>query len=164
MTEQPFVEGLDGSDVAYRERVWAPWPVWLVCVALTGSLGVAYGYPLGIAVGITTFVLTMGLAAWLLVVTAPVVQVDDRVLRAGRARLPLHHVGRVAPLDAQQTRDVKGPKADPAAYLCTRGWTSRSILVEVDDLDDPHPYWIVSTRNGPELAQAIAEGRDRAKA
>jgi hypothetical protein len=164
VTEQPeAVEGLDGTEVTYRERIWAPWPVWLVCAALTGTLGVAYGYPLGLAVGITTFTLTMGLVAWMLVATAPLVQVDDTVFRAGRARLPLRFVGRIAPLDPDQTRDVKGPKADPSAYLCTRGWTPRSVLVEVDDLDDPHPYWIVSTRRGTELAVALARARDRAK-
>ncbi len=156
-------EGLDGSDVSYRERVYAPWPVWLVCISLAAALGVAYGYPLGTLAGVATFAVTSGLAGWMLVATAPVVQVDELVVRAGRARLPVRHVGRVAPLDPEQTRDVKGPKADPAAYLCTRGWISRSVLIEVDDPEDPHPYWIVSTRRGTELAQAVARSRDRAK-
>jgi len=157
------VEGRDGSTVAYRERLYAPWSAWLVTVTLTGSLAIAYGYPLGARVGIITFVLAQALGTWWLIATAPVVAVDDLVFRAGRARLPLRYVSRIAPLDSAQTREARGPLADPRAYLCTRGWTSRSVLVEVDDPDDPHPYWLVSTRRGLELAPLLAAARDKAK-
>jgi hypothetical protein len=163
-TQEPpatVVEGVDGSVVAYRERLHAPWPVWVVALVLAGSLGVAYGFPLGPLAGAAAFAVVMALAALLLLGTAPVVVVDDLVLRAGRARLPLRYAGRIAPLDVAQTREVRGPRADPAAYLCTRGWISSSILVEVDDPDDPHPYWLVSTRHGERLAPVLAAARDR---
>ena len=156
-------EGIDGTRVAYRERVHAPWWLWVVTVLLTGSLGVAYGYPLGRTAGVISFVVAQGLVAWLLIATAPVVVVDDVVFRAGRARLPLRYAGRIAPLDPAQTRDARGRLADPQAYLCLRGWVTRSVLVEVDDPDDPHPYWLVSTRHGHELAAALASARDVAR-
>jgi hypothetical protein len=165
VTEQTAdLEGVDGTDAVYRERLHAPWWIWLVTALLTGSLGVAYGFPLGLPVGLVTFAVSQGLVTWWLVSTAPVVVVDDRVFRAGRARLPLRHVGRIAPLDPAQTRDARGRLADPAAYLCLRGWVSRSVLVEVDDPDDPHPYWLVSTRHGHALATALAPARDAARA
>jgi hypothetical protein len=92
-----------------------------------------------------------------------VVVVDDLVLRAGRARLPLRHVARVATFDAQRTREARGPQADPRAYLCLRGWIRTSVLVEVDDPDDPHPYWLVSTRRPRDLAPVLAAARDAAR-
>lgn len=156
-------EGVDGTTVAYRERLHAPWPVWLITSALSAVLGLAYGYPLGRTAGIVTFVLAQAVAAGLLLAAAPVLVVDDRVLRAGRARLPLRHAGRIAPLDPQQSREVRGPRADPAAYLCTRGWISSTVLVEVDDADDPHPYWLLSTRHGERLAPILAAARDAAR-
>ena len=159
-TGDALVEGHDGTVVAFRERLYAPWWAWLVGVALTGSLGVAYGYPLGPPAGWVVFVGAMALVAWWLLGTAPLVVVDDRVLRAGRARLPLRFAGRIAPLDATQTRDARGRLADPAAYLCLRAWVSTSVLVEVEDPDDPHPYWLVSTRHGHELARTLAAARD----
>ncbi len=161
--EQPAgpVEGVDGTVVAYRERLHAPWPVWFVAFVLAGSLGVAYGFPLGPTAGLVSFAVVMGLAALLLLGTAPLVVVDDLVLRAGRARLPLRYAGRIAPLTTDQTREVRGRRADPAAYLCTRGWISRSVLVEVEDEDDPHPYWLISTRHGDRLAPILAAARDR---
>lgn len=164
MTDQtPPAEGVDGTRVAYRERVHAPWWLWVVSVLLTGSLGVAYGYPLGRAAGLLSFAVSQGLVTWWLVASAPVVVVDDLVFRAGRARLPLRYVGRIAPLDPAQTRQARGSLADPDAYLCMRGWVSRAVLVEVDDTDDPHPYWLVSTRHGHRLAAALAPARDAAR-
>lgn len=167
MSEQPTAsdatEGVDGTVVAYRERVHAPLVVWLVTGVLTATLGIAYGYRLGALAGFAAFGVSQALVSWWLVGTAPLVVVDDRVFRAGRARLPLRYVGRIAPLDPAQTRDAGGRLADPEAYLCLRSWTPRSVLVEVEDPADPHPYWLVSTRRGQELAPALAAARDAAR-
>lgn len=160
-TTQP--EGFDGSVVAYRERVHAPWGVWAGSVVLTATLGVAYGWRLGDLAGVAAFLVSTAAVAALLLVTAPVVVVDDRVLRAGRARLPLRHVGRIAAMDADSTREARGRKADPRAYLCSRGWVRTSVVVEVEDPDDPHPYWLVSTRRPRELAPVLAAARDAAR-
>ena len=165
MSEQPIdaTEGVDGTRVSYRERVHAPLWVWLLTAALTASLGVAYGFRLGTPAGVVAFVVSQGLVSWWLVATAPLVVVDDRVFRAGRARLPLRYAGRIAPLDTAQTRDARGRLADPAAFLCLRSWVSQSVLVEVEDPDDPHPYWLVSTRRGRALAPVLAAARDAAR-
>ncbi|MFC6238249.1 DUF3093 domain-containing protein [Longivirga aurantiaca] len=160
---QPTAEGLDGSVVAYRERLHAPWWMWLLGTVLMLTLGVAYGFRLGAVAGVITFVVAEAVLAALLLVTAPLVVVDDAVLRAGRARLPLRHVGRVAVFDAARTRDARGTRGDKRAYLCLRGWVPASVLVEVDDPDDPHPYWLVSTRRGRELAPVLAAARDAAR-
>ena len=165
MSQQPTVptEGVDGTRVVFRERVHAPVWIWLLALMLTASLGVAYGFRLGTVSGVVAFLVSQGLVSWWLLATAPLVVVDDRVLRAGRARLPLRFVGRIAPLDTAQTRDARGRLADPAAFLCLRSWVSRSVLVEVEDPDDPHPYWLVSTRRGRDLAPLLAAARDAAQ-
>jgi len=160
---QPTAEGVDGTVVAYRERLHAPWWMWALGTGLMLTLGVAYGFRLGAVAGTITFLVAEAVLAALLLVTAPVVVVDDAVLRAGRARLPLRHVGRVATFDADRTRDARGTKGDKNAYLCLRGWIPASVLVEVDDPDDPHPYWLVSTRRGRELAPVLAAARDAAR-
>ncbi len=157
-------EGRDGTVVGYRERLGAPWPVWVLVLSLCGVLALAYGYVLGTTWGLIVFATTAAASCALLLLTAPLVRVDDRVLRAGRARLPLSCVGRVVPLDRARTREVRGPQADPAAHLCTRGWIATSVLVEVADEQDPHPYWLVSTRRGTDLARTLAAARDRSRA
>lgn len=162
-TTEPAAEGVDGTVVVYRERLHAPWWMWVLGTVLMLTLGVAYGFRLGTAAGIITVLVAEAVVAALLLLTAPVVVVDDAVLRAGRARLPLRHVGRVATFDAGRTRDARGTQGDTRAYLCLRGWIPASILVEVDDPDDPHPYWLVSTRRGSDLAPVLAAARDAAR-
>ena len=122
---------------------------------VTGSLGLAYGYALGPAWGLLTFLVLQGAAAWVLVTTAPVVQVDDRVLRAGRARLPRAYVGAVEVLDGEATRRLRGIDANPYAYHCIRSSVPGAVRVEVSDPDDPHPYWLVSTRDPAAVAAAL---------
>jgi len=154
------IEGHDGSVVHYRERLVAPVSVWLITAVITASLGVAYAHWLGNAAGLGAFAVAEAIVAFLLLTRTPLVVVDDVVLRAGKARLPLRYVGRIVPLDASAAITAKGAAADPNAYLCTRGWIREAVLIEVTDESDPHPYWLVSTRHGHEFAAVLAAQRD----
>ena len=147
--------------VLYRERLTAPLIVWFITGALTASLGIAYGHWLGTTSGLVAFVVSEMLVAVLLITRTPIVLVDDHCFQAGRARLPLTFVGRIVPLTRDEGVTAKGAAGDPRAYLCTRGWIGESVLVEVTDPDDPHPYWLVSTRQGHELAATLATARDK---
>ncbi len=156
-----YREGEDGTAIRYRERLVAPITVWLITAALTASLGIAYGHWLGTTAGIGAFLISEAIVAFLLITRTPLVVVDDVVFRAGKARLPLRHVGRIVPLDRNESITAKGAAADPRAYLCSRGWIPESVLVEVTDELDPHPYWLVSTRHAHDLASSLAAERDR---
>jgi hypothetical protein len=146
---------MDGTTVRFTERLAAPAGAWAFTVLLAGTLAVAYGYALGPLGGILTFIAAQGLGAWVLLATAPVVRVDEVVLRAGRARLPRQHIGRVSALDQPTARRLRGVDADVRAYLCVRSWVPRAVLVEVTDPDDPHPYWLVSTRHPDRVLAAL---------
>lgn len=148
-------EGQDGDDVRYRERLHAHLAVWAFAVFLTATLGIAYARALGPFWGAVTFVATMLCAAWLLLATAPLVQVDERVLRAGRARLPREHIGRVRVLSREELHRLQGVDADTRAFRCVRSWVPRAVVVEVADPRDPHPYWLVSTRDPDAVAAAL---------
>jgi Protein of unknown function (DUF3093) len=161
---EEWSEGLDGDNPRYVERVWPAGWLWIVALGMAGSWGVAVGAAVTHAAGWASFALAMALAVVGLIRGATVLRVDDRVFRAGRARLPLRFVGRVAPLDEAQSRSARGPKADISGYFALRTLATRtSVMVEVTDEDDPHSTWLVSTRRPVELARAIAAGRDAAK-
>ena len=83
----------------------------------------------------------------MLVTAAAVVAVEPEPLVAGRARLDFGSVGAVTPLDAPAAALLRGRGADPRAYLLLRPWVQTAVRVEVDDPDDPAPYWYVSTRD-----------------
>lgn len=149
-------EGHDGTRVTYRERLVPSWWAWVVMIGLVTMVAVAYGAAIDAGVGWViggAGVVLLGLS---MIVTAPVIRVDDRVVRAGRARLPLPVVGHVEALDSQAAGRARTSGADPRDYLVLRTWASaRAVRITVCDPQDPHPSWLVSTRRPQHLADAI---------
>jgi hypothetical protein len=127
---------------------------------MTSSLGIAYGRAygadLGIVVGIAaTFVVAIGL-----VVNTPLIQIDELNFRVGRARLPLQYVGKIQKLDAEQSRRARSTDANSNAHFQLRGGIKNTVIVEVTDAQDPHPYWQVSTRNPDGLITALNSAKN----
>lgn len=150
------VEGQDGANRSYRERLLAPWWIWLLAAIFTLSVAVAYDFALGFAAGALAACLVGGGATALLLVTSSTLSVDDCVVRVGRARLPVGFVGDVEVLDAQASALARTRDFNPSAHLVLRTWaSSRSVCIGVTDNRDPHPYWLVSTRHPERFAAAI---------
>jgi len=174
----------------YHERLHAPLGWWLLGLAaiflLATELVAGYSWPVVIAV---YTVLISGLVLMLLNWGRSAVEVGGGELRAGRARLQLAAVGEVSALDEAQTRSLRGPRSDPAAFLVIRPYLRRAVYVEVvrpgaesrrghrrlrwhgfrlraEVISPPadSPYWLVSTRHPAELAAAIEGARPSARA
>lgn len=147
----------------YRETLWPRFWVWLMPIGFAGSLGIAYGYAYGATAGWLVAALTVALLlGGLLALGRTHIEVDTHAVRAGRARLPIEFVGEVRALDAEQTFRARTVAADPAAFLLLRQWaSSRSVVLEVTDVEDPHPYWLLTTRHPAELAEALLGARAR---
>jgi hypothetical protein len=152
-------EGIDGKSPIFQERLWPSVGQWVFALIMTASLGIAYGRAygadLGIVVGIAaTIVVIVGL-----VVNAPLIQIDELNFRVGRARLPLEYVGKIQKLDEEQSRRARSTDANSNAHFQLRGGIKNTVIVEVTDSQDPHPYWQVSTRNPDELIEALTSAR-----
>jgi hypothetical protein len=148
-------EGSDGQHPTYRERLYPPPLVFLLVIGLAALVGVAYaaayGAVLGWGVGAVLSIIGIGV----LLVTSTSLRVDNRVLRAGRARLPLAVIDSVQTLDADAMRQARR-HGDPRDYLLLRAWSSRSgVRVDLADDRDPHPRWVLTTRHPERLAEAI---------
>jgi hypothetical protein len=87
------------------------------------------------------------------------VRVGGGELRAAAARLPLATVGGVRPLDEAQTRAMRGPRANPSAYMLIRPYLKESVYVEVAGADAKWPYLLIGTRQPARLADAIERSR-----
>jgi hypothetical protein len=74
-------------------------------------------------------------------------------------RLPLATAGEVRPLDQAQTRVMRGPRANPAAYVLIRPYLRESVYVEVIGADARWPYLLIGTRHPASLADAIERSR-----
>jgi hypothetical protein len=148
-------EGVDGKSPVFQERLWPSVGQWVFAFIMTSSLGIAYGRAygadLGIVVGIAaTIVVVIGL-----VVNTPLIQIDELNFRVGRARLPLQYVGKIQKLDEEQSRRARSTDANSNAHFQLRGGIKNTVIVEVTDPQDPHPYWQVSSRNPDALINAL---------
>lgn len=141
----------------HRERLVPAWWAWLIAAALVAMLAVAYGAALGAPAGWTLGLLLGALTAVVLVWTSPVVEVDASVLRCGHAVLPQAAMDRVEAVDAAQLRNLRGPEGDGRVYTALRTWSAPgAVLITLDDPLDPHPAWLISSRNPEALRAALA--------
>ena len=145
---------------SYREQLRAPaswWLLGLLCVAMFGTTLWA-GFSLLVAVAVYA-VLGAGCAAALLLWGSATIEVTSGRLRAGSASMSLSLAGEVAALDEAQARELRGPRADPAAFLLIRPYLKQAVYVEVTGQFPARPYWLIGTRRPAELAAAIESSR-----
>lgn len=144
------------TSARYCERLRVPVRWWLQGGLLVTSFWVAMvvAIPERAAWGIAAALMVM-LAAALWAYGAARVEVKDGWLYVGRARIEVTFVGEVRALDADATRQWSGPLADARALLLLRPYRSQAVRIEIDDPDDPTPYWLVSSRRPAELAAAL---------
>ena len=77
--------------------------------------------------------------------------------------MPLAQAGHVQALDEAQTRQLRGPLADPAARMMLRPYLRQAVFVEVTGDQPARPYWLIGTRHPAELAAAIDRSRPQAR-
>jgi hypothetical protein len=174
----------------YHERLRVPLSWWLIGLAIILLLATeavaGFSWPVAVAIYV---VLVGAVVAMLRSWGRPVLVVTESELRAGPARLALTAVGEAAALDDAQTRSLRGPRADPAAFLMLRPYLRRAVYIEVArpgaesrmprrrlrvrgfrprvEVIRPvadSPYWLVCTRHPEELAAAVNQARAAARA
>jgi hypothetical protein len=144
----------------YRERLVPPLQVFLA-VALVVPAGVLVFLPINTTVG---WIVGGGLFVALaiaLVFGSPVLSVEEEGFRAGRAILYPQEMGTATAFLAEEATAERGPRLDARAWTLFRGWVKPVIKIELTDLTDPAPYWLVSTRHPQKLSQAIDQIRPR---
>lgn len=154
MTGVSTVGQLQG--VTYDERLTAPPWVWAAVLSVAGvSAAALHGGAPGWRSVVPYAVLLPLAVTGLLWASRGRVRIADHVLHVPGARIPLDHLGGVTPLTREGTRRVRGPLAEPRAYVVTRGWLAQSVRVQVEDPEDDTPYWLVGTRRPEDLAAAL---------
>lgn len=147
----------------YRERLGVPASWWLLTLLSVLIIGSTLWAGLNLIFAALTYVvLGGGCAAALLIWGSVTIEVSDGKLRAGSQCLPLEQAGQVTALDAEQTRSLRGPRADPMAHLLIRGYLPKAVYIEVSGQPVDQPYWLIATRKPAELAAAIEQARPQA--
>jgi hypothetical protein len=142
----------------YRERLWpAPWLYFATALVIPASFLVLFPISVLAAV-ITAIVLYAGTVTFLLA-TSPVVEVTSTEFRAGKATLPLTVAGTATAFAKEEAVLERGQRLDSRAWLLIRGWIAPVVKVELLDINDPAPYWLVSSRAPETVVAALAEAR-----
>ena len=80
---------------------------------------------------------------------------DGQELRVGRAHIGYEFCGEVTVLSRAEFLRARTREVDPAAHLALFFWISEGVKIEVIDPRDPTPYWLISTKHGKEIKQAL---------
>lgn len=142
----------------YRERVLpsagALWPVLLIIPAayltllpFSNRIGEFGGVGLGIL-----FTVAVLVSIWF---AAPVIEVDERGFSVGEANLPLDVIAGYEVVTADRAFVERGTNLDPAAYVRFQLSVNSLIKLQIDDPQDPTPYWLIATRNPQAIADVI---------
>lgn len=151
------------SPSSYRERLW-PSPGLLIALLLLLPAVFMVITPIEAALALPAAIAAYVLIAGSLVLMSPVVRVENGVLTAGSAKVPLSALGAVTVLDDAALRKTLGPGADARAYLLVRGFIHRGLRIEIVDAEDPTPYWVLTSRRPQRFAAAIDAAKAEVKA
>jgi hypothetical protein len=143
------------SEVLYRERLWPSFAVPSFLMFMGGSLAIAYQHAYHGNSGLITVILSLALTLWLTLAMSPAIEVTPYELRLGKARINRSLLGAIASLDAQQTKHALGQGAHADALIISRAGIEASVVVEITDESDPHPYWQFSSRNPEMVLRAL---------
>lgn len=139
----------------YREVIRAP--LWLLAIVyfFMLSLVISIWAALGSNPALISLAVVSATLAWIYSATALAIEVDDKELRVGKARITLGFIGDCIDLDNEEIKRVRTRDADPRAFLAIRFWAPKGVQVTINDTSDPTPYWLISTNRGAELIKAI---------
>lgn len=142
----------------YRERLWAtPW-LFVATLLVVPAVMLVFA-PIDLIVGIVLAIAFYAAIVVALLLSAPSIRVTADELIAGRARIPLAFVGAPEAFRGDEATLERGRRLDARAWLLIRGWITPVVKVPVLDVDDPAPYWLVSTRNPDQLVRVLDEAR-----
>jgi hypothetical protein len=144
----------------YHERLRAPIGWWIIAVLCVLILGTELFAGYSLLIGLIIYIgMALICAAFLLHWGGAVVEVRGGSLRAAKARVPVAATGQVRALDETQTRAMRGPHADPAAYVLIRPYLRKAVYVQLTAPNAQWPYLLICTRHPADLADAIMKSR-----
>jgi hypothetical protein len=142
----------------YRERLWAtPW-LFVSTILVVPAVMLVFA-PINFVFGVVLAIVFYAAIVVALIFSAPVIRVTPDELVAGQARIPLEFVGEPRTFSGEDATLERGQRLDARAWLLIRGWIAPVVKVPILDVDDPAPYWLLSTRNPDQLVRVLDEAR-----
>jgi hypothetical protein len=87
--------------------------------------------------------------------TSPVIIVTDKELKVGKAHISRDFISGVSAFSGSHAFAARGTDLNARAWILLRGWINPVVRIDIDDPQDPTPYWLFSTRKPEELVAAL---------
>jgi hypothetical protein len=141
--------------IKFREVVRPP--LWLMAFIyfLALSLGIAIWATMTTMIAAVVMALLTAVTFLIYFTSSLVIEVDEHELRVGKAHIEKKFCGEVIVLTPAQMSLQRTREADPAAYLAIRFWTAHGVKIVITDGRDQTPYWLVTSKRGDALTQAL---------
>ena len=143
------------SNSEFAERViWPVW-LWLFLAMMIASIYLTFWAPFGnLFAAVVSILISITLIYSAKKSALEIVVINDW-LYVGNAKIDCKYIKKVTALKREEFLNLRGQNADPAAFNATRFWVSTGVKVELNDKNDPTPYWLIATRKPKKLAAVL---------
>ena len=148
------------NQLLFREKLTPPFWAWLFLIGIALMFSVSLSAVFGNLVASVCFFILISVFLVSTLKFSPQIKVDEEYFYAGKAKLPLNIITKIQTLNAIETTELRGIKADLKSFHAVSPLISSSVKIEFNDIADPHTYWLVSTRKGPLLEQLLNKKLD----
>jgi len=148
--------GSSEPSASYRETLRTPWWWYPVGLGVSSLLAAEFhiaDYSLTDWIPFSTLLPFSVIVVWWL--GRARLTIENGTLTIRDANLPLRYVSNAVALDARTLRRVIGREGTPDAFVSIRPWIGPGVQVQLDDPEDPTPYWVISTRHPDRVAALL---------
>lgn len=113
--------------------------------------------PFDLMIGIVLAIVLYAIVIGIIVFTAPTIELTETELRVGRAHIGREYVGQATGYAGSHAVAERGVNLNANAYVMFRGMINPVVKVDINDPEDPTPYWLFSTRHPEKLVSALSK-------
>ncbi len=151
----PNAENKSGNSPTFREVIYPSLAPISFAFFLISSIGVIFASAYGSSWGwVITLLLTISTFVGIYR-SRLIIEVKDGKLFVAGAKIEKKYIGEVSALNSSEMKRLRGRDANAIAFTEVRFWIKGGVKIEVNDANDPVPYWLVSSKHTEKLVSAI---------
>ena len=143
------------NDPTFREVIYPSLAPISFAFFLLSSIGVIFASAYGSTWGWLITLLLTTLTFIGIFRSRLIIEVKQGKLFVAGAKIEKKFIGQVTALNPAEMKLLRGRDANAIAFTEVRFWIKSGVKVEVNDANDPVPYWLISSKHTEKLVSAI---------
>lgn len=144
---------LSATDL-YKERVLPTVYFYIASITLPLSLFLV-ALPFSEVVSISLALASIPAVLVLSWLGSPLICLEKETLSIGQASIETKYLGKAEVVSPENAFQERGAKLDSRAFTKFQIGVKQLVKIEIQDKQDPTPYWLIATRNPEVLAGLI---------